>query len=150
MISFLKRKREKEKTLPTPYFEFQQTLSNVDIFLSDAKTIADRIAILDAVLKMIKMDVQTDYLTDIIYKDEARNLSLFTHLNVKGGNGNMIYPHAYCDGKGMYSTHTKEKICGIADFRVALIFELSKMKYQLKEEASLKPQESTRQDILKQ
>lgn len=49
-------------------------------------------------------------------------------------NINKLYKHMYTDGLNWYSTHTKNKICEVLDFRIAIIYEVSKLKYSIEQE----------------
>mgnify|MGYP000850276041 CR=1 FL=1 len=42
-----------------------------------------------------------------------------------------LFPHVYADGQNWYNSHTREKKGKLADFRLGIIFEVAKAKYQL-------------------
>lgn len=42
-----------------------------------------------------------------------------------------LFRHIYTDGLYWYNSHTKEKLFDLFDFRVGLIYEISKIKYKL-------------------
>lgn len=42
-----------------------------------------------------------------------------------------LFPHIYTDGQSWYNIHNDEKIGEVVDFRVAIIYEIAKIKYKI-------------------
>ena len=42
-----------------------------------------------------------------------------------------LFPHINTDGRSWYNSHNNEKIGEVVDFRVAIIYEIAKMKYNI-------------------
>lgn len=44
-----------------------------------------------------------------------------------------LFAHVRTDGKGWYNSHTVEKIEAVFDFRIAVIYETARKKYELEQ-----------------
>ena len=48
----------------------------------------------------------------------------------------LLFDHIYSDGLYWYNSHTNEKLYEVEDFRVAVIFEIAKLKYKFEQKIS--------------
>lgn len=77
---------------------------------------------------------------DLVYiHDGIHSISGAIEINKKGEiyirkvkDIRKLYNHLYTDGIYWYSTHTNEKIDEVFDFRIAIIYEISKLKNKIK------------------
>lgn len=44
----------------------------------------------------------------------------------------LLYPHCSTDGLYWYNKHTGDRICNVTDFRLAAVFTVAQMRYELK------------------
>lgn len=209
----------KKKNIKSAFNDYQQTIQNIHSFLNETQDTEEKIHILTVVSEMIKNDIKYSWLSDIIYKEKAKEIrGFFLNFDYKDETGKIIntltdekktinlindlvitipynhsrfirgvnrlsknkfinytdnhlgyylkgldvsyvyngihsvtggilnkkgtielkvlditklYNHIYFDGYDVYSIHTKEKVYELCDFRLAILFEVSKLKEQL-------------------
>lgn len=150
-----KRKPAKEP-LPICFsFEFHHTMDFIKKAFEhempeNCKSIAEeKIVILDYMLTVIKKDFQYSMLTDILYKYPEEPIEIFNFMpfvayDERGaaitlhGDCELAFPHISTDGADWANIHTGTKISKVYDFRIALIYEIAKMKYDLTQQQKIR------------
>lgn len=209
-----------KKKKPTPQSStYRQTMQTIHLFLNNVSTQEEKLHILNTVAEIIKNDIKYSWLSDIIYKENIREIrGFFPCFQFKDENGKQIetrmfkekqidlrkdiviaiphrkysfirqmtqlhkndfvfsetnhlgvyvkgldisyvyngihsvvggilnkkgyilldvlditklYNHIYFDGDYVYDSHKKEKIGNLCDYRLAVLFEISKLKDEI-------------------
>ncbi len=89
--------------------EFDLAISNINSFLSQAENDVDKIELLTTFMSIIKEDLRASLLSDILYKKGVVEFENTT----------------------AYSTITNEVLFKTYDFRLALLFEVEKKRYNI-------------------
>ncbi|WP_050739593.1 DUF6710 family protein [Acetobacterium bakii] len=106
-------------------FHFDQTFLFIQEGISQEKDIVGKIACLDFALKVLHSDLKHSILSEAIYKKDITAL--------KDSYIPVVTP-LKTDGQNWINQQTQEIIKPVLDFRIAIIFEVEKLKIELQQE----------------
>lgn len=138
--------------------EFSYAIEFVNNAIEEETKIEDKIKMIDFIMDLIKEDIKTDLLTKIIYNPKANITRYFpfpTCYYDKNNNAHRLhsiasgimcykgkikakkiditplYDHVYTNGVYWYNTHTNNILTTLTDFRIGILYEISKIKNNL-------------------
>ncbi len=141
--NIFKNKITKQEKEYSNIYKFKFKFDNA---ISWAKDIIDNedkenaVIMVDYMMETVKNDLKYSFLKEIIYSPKFEILDItrktfipefYEDENGKVVNVSELFSHIYTDGVEWINFHNNKPIYKVIDFRIAILFELARLKYNI-------------------